>query len=99
MKLFTYYVNYLFKFNCCLLTEAFSNFKQDDQFFCFFGQTKQTVTGMYNLYRASQVLFPGESILEEARVYTKKFLKEKRAEKQLRDKWIIAKGLEEEVMN
>ena len=55
--------------------------------------------GMYNLYRASQVLFPGESILEEARVYTKKFLEEKRAEKQLRDKWIIAKGLEEEVMN
>lgn len=77
--------------------EAFNHFKQDDQFFCFFGQTKQTVTGMYNLYRASQLLFPGESILELAREFTKNFLEEKRAEKQLRDKWIIAKGLKEEV--
>ncbi|KAH9309756.1 hypothetical protein KI387_037667, partial [Taxus chinensis] len=78
-------------------TEAFSHFKEGDQFICFKGQASQAVTGMYNLYRASQVLFPGESILEEAQMFSKKFLEDKKAKNQISDKWIISKGLVGEV--
>ncbi|GLJ38365.1 hypothetical protein SUGI_0781320 [Cryptomeria japonica] len=78
-------------------SEAFSHFKQDDQFICFKGQASQAVTGMYNLYRASQVGFPGESILEEAQMFTKNFLEDKRAKNEINDKWIISKGLVGEV--
>nr|AOG18237.1 diterpene synthase [Taiwania cryptomerioides] len=77
--------------------EAFSHFKKDDQFICFQGQANQAVTGMYNLYRASQVLFPGESILQEAKIFTRKFLEDKKARNQINDKWIISKGLVGEV--
>nr|WJJ50358.1 diterpene synthase 4 [Cephalotaxus harringtonia] len=78
-------------------SEAFSHFKQGDQFICFKGQASQAVTGMYNLYRASQVLFPGESILEEAQMFTKNFLDDKKAKDQINDKWIISDGLLGEV--
>nr|QWV53999.1 copalyl diphosphate synthase-like 3 [Chamaecyparis formosensis] len=78
-------------------TEVFSHFKQGDQFICFKGQATQAVTGIYNLYRASQILFPGESILQEAKQFSKDFLEDKRAKNQINDKWIISKGLVGEV--
>ncbi|GLJ38376.1 hypothetical protein SUGI_0781470 [Cryptomeria japonica] len=78
-------------------SEVFSHFKQGDQFICFKGQASQAVTGIYNLYRASQVLFPGESILQEAQTFSKNFLEDKRAKNQINDKWIISKGLVGEV--
>ncbi|GER24836.1 copalyl diphosphate synthase [Striga asiatica] len=77
--------------------EVFSNFKKGGEFFCFAGQTTQAVTGMYNLYRASQVKFHGEDILVDAGDYSSKFLREKRAKNELLDKWIIAKDLPGEV--
>ncbi|XP_051142723.1 ent-copalyl diphosphate synthase 1-like isoform X2 [Andrographis paniculata] len=77
--------------------DVFKNFKQDEEFFCFAGQSNQAVTGMYNLYRASQVMFPGEVILAEARKFSHKFLQEKRANNELLDKWIITKDLPGEV--
>ncbi|KAI3472463.1 hypothetical protein Pfo_031291 [Paulownia fortunei] len=55
------------------------------------------ITGMYNLYRASQVMFPGENILADANKFSAKFLQEKRAKNELLDKWIITKDLPGEV--
>ncbi|CAA0828100.1 Ent-copalyl diphosphate synthase- chloroplastic [Striga hermonthica] len=77
--------------------DVFSNFEKGGEFFCFAGQTTQAVTGMYNLYRASQVKFHGEDILVDAGEYSSKFLWEKRAKNELLDKWIIAKDLPGEV--
>ncbi|KAK6141392.1 hypothetical protein DH2020_024840 [Rehmannia glutinosa] len=57
------------------------------------GQSTQAVTGMYNLYRASQLKFPGEKILEDAGKFSGRFLQEKRANNELLDKWIITKDL------
>ncbi|KAF8388021.1 hypothetical protein HHK36_026687 [Tetracentron sinense] len=77
--------------------DAFRHFEKGGEFFCFAGQSNQAVTGIFNLYRASQVLFPGEKILEEAKAFASKFLREKQASKQLLDKWIIIKDLPGEV--
>ena len=52
---------------------------------------------MFNLYRASQVLFPGEKLLEDAKEYSFEFLREKQAANELLDKWIITKDLPGEV--
>ncbi|EEF41695.1 ent-copalyl diphosphate synthase 1 [Ricinus communis] len=78
-------------------SDVFKHFKKGDTFFCFAGQSTQAVTGMYNLYRASQVLFPGEKVLEEAKEYSSSFLKEKQEANEVLDKWIITKDLPGEV--
>ncbi|PSS14615.1 Ent-copalyl diphosphate synthase [Actinidia chinensis var. chinensis] len=77
--------------------DVFRHFEKGGDFFCFVGQSTQAVTGMFNLYRASQVLFPGEKILEDAKKFSSKFLREKRARNELLDKWIITKDLPGEV--
>ncbi|KAL6990471.1 Gly-Xaa carboxypeptidase [Sarracenia purpurea var. burkii] len=77
--------------------DVFRHFKKGDDFICFAGQSTQAVTGMFNLYRASQVLFPGEKILEDAKKFSSKFLREKQANNELLDKWIITKDLPGEV--
>ncbi|KAK4492527.1 hypothetical protein RD792_003338, partial [Penstemon davidsonii] len=77
--------------------DVFKYFEKDGEFFCFAGQSTQAVTGMYNLYRASQVKFPGENILADASKFSAKFLQEKRANNELFDKWIITKDLPGEV--
>ncbi|XP_072971136.1 ent-copalyl diphosphate synthase 1-like isoform X1 [Typha angustifolia] len=77
--------------------DVLRRFEKDGMFFCFIGQSNQAVTGMYNLNRASQVLFPGEEILERAKSFSYTFLRQKQACKQLRDKWIITKDLPGEV--
>jgi len=82
-----------------ILVGVFENFKKNGEFFCFSGQSNQAVTGMFNLYRASQVLFQGEEILEDAKNFSVKFLTEKREANQLLDKWIITKDLPGEVCN
>ncbi|KAK9723920.1 hypothetical protein RND81_05G034200 [Saponaria officinalis] len=77
--------------------DVFKNFEKDGIFFCFAGQSTQAVTGMYNLFRASQLQYPSETILDEARNFSYKFLREKQASNELFDKWIIAKDLPGEV--
>ncbi|KAH7863456.1 hypothetical protein Vadar_017731 [Vaccinium darrowii] len=77
--------------------DVFGYFKKGDEFFCFAGQSTQAVTGMYNLYRASNISFPGEKILEDANEYSTKFLREKQACNELLDKWIVTKDLPGEV--
>ncbi|XP_047178780.1 ent-copalyl diphosphate synthase, chloroplastic [Vigna umbellata] len=77
--------------------DVFKHFEKNCEFFCFKGQSTQAVTGMFNLLRASQVMFPGEKILEDGKKFSSKFLKEKREANELVDKWIIMKNLPEEV--
>ncbi|KAH0636793.1 hypothetical protein KY289_036708 [Solanum tuberosum] len=78
-------------------TDAFKIFENKGEFFCVAGQTSQAVTGMYNLFRASQLMFPKEKILDDAKKFSSNFLQEKRAQNQLIDKWIITKDLPGEV--
>lgn len=59
----------------------------------------ESATPIFNLYRASQVQFPGETILEEAKKFSYSFLQEKLASHHLVDKWIISEGLHDEVPN
>ncbi|CDP03636.1 unnamed protein product [Coffea canephora] len=77
--------------------DVFRNFEKDGGFFAFAGQSNQAVTGMYNLYRACQVMFPGEEVLADARKFSSEFLQDKRASNELLDKWIIMKDLPGEV--
>nr|AGF69544.1 ent-copalyl diphosphate synthase [Salvia miltiorrhiza] len=77
--------------------DVFKHFESGGEFFCFKGQSTQAVTGMYNLYRAAQLIFPGENILEDAATFSAKFLQQKRANNELLDKWIITKDLPGEV--
>lgn len=78
--------------------DVFKHFEKEGEFVCIAGQSTQAVTGMFNLYRASdQVMFPGEKILEEAKQFSSKFLREKQAANELLDKWIITKDLPGEV--
>ncbi|KAI3762755.1 hypothetical protein L1987_53196 [Smallanthus sonchifolius] len=78
-------------------TDAFQHFYKDGQFVCYPRQSIETVTVMFNLYRASQMLFPGEKILNVAKKISHKFLSEKRITNQLLDRWIITKDLPGEV--
>ncbi|XP_010522728.1 PREDICTED: ent-copalyl diphosphate synthase, chloroplastic [Tarenaya hassleriana] len=77
--------------------DVFKNFEKDEEFFCFVGQSNQAVTGMFNLYRASQLGFAGEEILQNAKEFSYKFLRQKQESDQLVDKWIITKDLPGEV--
>ncbi|KAI3678921.1 hypothetical protein L6452_38225 [Arctium lappa] len=77
--------------------DVFGQFEKDGKFVCFVGQTTQDITVMFNLLRASQVLFPGEKILDDAKKFSYKYLKEKQSSNEFLDQWIIAKDLPGEV--
>ncbi|KAK8959283.1 hypothetical protein KSP40_PGU017491 [Platanthera guangdongensis] len=77
--------------------EVFRNFERDGEFFGFIGQSNQSVTGIYNLNRASQLVFSGEEILNQAKSFSYHFLRQKQSSNQLLDKWVIAKDLPGEV--
>ncbi|KAK8635912.1 hypothetical protein V6N13_004625 [Hibiscus sabdariffa] len=72
---------------------VFRHFEKGGEFFCYVGQSNQAVTVIFNLYRASQLQFPGDQILEDARRFSSNFLRQKQAAHQLLDKWIITKDL------
>ncbi|XP_028799728.1 ent-copalyl diphosphate synthase, chloroplastic-like [Neltuma alba] len=76
---------------------VFKTFEKDGEFCCFPGQTDEGASVMFNFYRATQVQFPGETILDEGKNFAINFLTEKRATNQIFDKWIIAKDLPGEV--
>ncbi|KAM0051074.1 putative ent-copalyl diphosphate synthase [Helianthus debilis subsp. tardiflorus] len=77
--------------------DVFRHFEKDGQFVCYPGQSAEAVTAMFNLYRASQVLFPEEKILDDAKNFSYNFLTEKRSTNELLDKWLITKDLPGEV--
>ncbi|KAK9067613.1 hypothetical protein SSX86_011724 [Deinandra increscens subsp. villosa] len=77
--------------------DVFRQFEKDGTFVCFAGQSTQAVTGMFNLYRASQTLYPEERILVDAKKFSYNYLTKKQSRNELLDKWIIAKDLPGEV--
>ncbi|XP_048128975.1 ent-copalyl diphosphate synthase, chloroplastic [Rhodamnia argentea] len=77
--------------------DVFEQFKRGNEFSSFEGQSTEAVTGMFNLYRASQLIFPGEKILEDANRHAAEFLRRKQEANELVDKWIITKDLPGEV--
>jgi hypothetical protein len=83
--------------SCNVFTDYYRQFYKDGEFFCMAGQTSQAVTGIFNFYRASQTLFPGETLLEKGRSFAKIFLENKRAKGECYDKWILTKDLDGEV--
>ncbi|KAI3472948.1 hypothetical protein Pfo_028004 [Paulownia fortunei] len=78
---------------------ALRNFKKDNEFTCYVGQGFESPSPIFNLYRASQVLFPGEIILEEAMEFSYNFLQERLEKNELLDKWLISKHLPNEIKN
>ncbi|XP_044444482.1 syn-copalyl diphosphate synthase-like [Triticum aestivum] len=78
---------------------VFKKFEKDGEFFCFPRQSSQSVTAIYNTYRAAQVAFPGkkDDVLRRAERYCRTFLQERRASNKLSDKWVIPKDLPGEV--
>lgn len=81
----------------CMSSDVFQRFKRGNEFSSFEGQSTEAVTGMFNLYRASELIFPGEKILEDANRHALKFLRRKQEANELVDKWIITKDLPGEV--
>nr|QTW97445.1 CPS4 [Artemisia annua] len=77
--------------------DVFRHFVNDREFVCYPGQSRETVTVMLNLYRASQMIFPGEKILNDAKSFSHTFLTEKQSTNELLDRWIITKDLGGEV--
>lgn len=77
--------------------DVFRHFKKDGDFFCYQGESNKSVTSMFSLYRASQVAFPAEDELQQAEIYCREFLHNRRASNTLTDKWVIPKDLPGEV--
>ncbi|KAL5059579.1 hypothetical protein RYX36_031183 [Vicia faba] len=73
--------------------DVFKYFEKSGEFFCFAGQLNQAAACMFNLYRASQVMFQGEEILENTKNFSARYLSKKHFLNQLLDKWIITKDL------
>ncbi|KAL2489903.1 Ent-copalyl diphosphate synthase [Forsythia ovata] len=72
-------------------------FESNGKFSCFAYQMIESPTPIYNLYRATQVQFPGEKILEEAKEFSYNFLQERLASDNFLDKWVISKHLPDEI--
>lgn len=58
----------------------------------------ESASPMYNLYRAAQLRFPGEEILEEASRFSFNFLQEKLDKDEVQEKWVISDHLIDEVI-
>ncbi|CAI9103608.1 OLC1v1002125C1 [Oldenlandia corymbosa var. corymbosa] len=72
--------------------DVFKHFKSNDnKFCCFGGELNASPTTLLNLYKACQVKFPGENILDDAEIFSYNFLKEKLLENEIVDKWVISK--------
>ncbi|GLJ48425.1 hypothetical protein SUGI_1022120 [Cryptomeria japonica] len=79
-------------------SDALKGFRdKNGEFFCFMGQTHRAVTDMFNVHRFSHVAFPGETIMEEARLFTHKYLTNAVQNVGTFDKWALKKDLQGEV--
>lgn len=77
--------------------DVFKTFEKNGEFYCMPRQIEEGATVMFNFYRATQVIFPGETILEEGNKIATNFLFKKRAANHILDKWVITKDLLGEV--
>jgi ent-copalyl diphosphate synthase len=74
------------------------NFKDaDGQFFCSTGQFNKDVASMLSLYRASQLAFPEENILDEAKSFSTQYLREALEKSETFISWNHRQSLSEEV--
>ncbi|ONK68136.1 uncharacterized protein A4U43_C05F7820 [Asparagus officinalis] len=79
-------------------SEVLENFKDENgAFICFPGETHRGISDMFNLYRFSQISFPGEEILEVARPIIEQYLQKCVDNNQMDDKWSLKKALDKEV--
>jgi ent-copalyl diphosphate synthase len=82
-----------------VLAVVFENFKDGNgRLFCSTGQLKNDVASMLGLYRASQLAFPGESILDEAKIFATKYLREDLEKSETFSPWNIEQNLTQEVI-
>ncbi|XP_020523152.1 bifunctional abietadiene synthase, chloroplastic [Amborella trichopoda] len=78
--------------------DVLEHFKDDDgRFICFRGETHTGISDMFNLYRFSQMSFPREQILKEAKAFSKNHLKGCLENNKVEDKWSLKKALLKEV--
>nr|M4HYC6.1 RecName: Full=Bifunctional levopimaradiene synthase, chloroplastic; Short=PcLAS2; AltName: Full=Diterpene synthase; Includes: RecName: Full=Levopimaradiene synthase; AltName: Full=Abieta-7,13-diene synthase; AltName: Full=Neoabietadiene synthase; Includes: RecName: Full=Copalyl diphosphate synthase; Flags: Precursor [Pinus contorta]AFU73863.1 levopimaradiene/abietadiene synthase [Pinus contorta] len=70
---------------------------ENGEFFCFLGQTQRGVTDMLNVNRCSHVAFPGETIMEEAKLCTERYLRNALEDTGAFDKWALKKNIRGEV--
>uniref|UniRef100_F2XFB2-2 Isoform 2 of Bifunctional levopimaradiene synthase, chloroplastic n=1 Tax=Picea sitchensis TaxID=3332 RepID=F2XFB2-2 len=70
---------------------------ENGEFFCFLGQTQRGVTDMLNVNRCSHVAFPGETIMEEAKTCTERYLRNALEDVGAFDKWALKKNIRGEV--
>ncbi|KAM7503075.1 hypothetical protein LguiB_001979 [Lonicera macranthoides] len=77
--------------------DAFWHFKYGDAFCCFPRQSSESVTAIFDLFRATQLQFPGEKVMDEAKNFSYNFLRKREANNTLIDKWVILKDLPGEV--
>lgn len=85
---------YVIKFDVDVLRK----FKEGDRFICQRGEVTPSTTAMYALYRASQIRFKGDVVLEEAYDFSRKFLQDWLEGDEHLDKWVISKNLPHEVV-
>nr|ADX42737.1 (E)-beta-farnesene synthase 1 [Pseudotsuga menziesii] len=77
---------------------VFENFKDSNgHFVCSAAQFNKDVASMLSLYRASQLAFPGENILDEAKSFTSKYLKEALEKRETYSAWNNKQSLSEEI--
>nr|XP_043625802.1 ent-copalyl diphosphate synthase 1-like [Erigeron canadensis] len=77
--------------------DVLQRFNVDGKFMCFPESTADSVSVTFNLFRASQVLFPGEKILNDAKIFCQNLLTRKQSTNELLDKWLLAKDLPGEI--
>eukprot|EP00253_Pinus_taeda_P006279 PITA_06279 len=77
---------------------VFENFRNSNgHFFCSSAHFNKDVAGMLNLYRASQLAFPGENILDETKSFSSKYLKEALGKSETFSAWNKKQNLREEI--
>ncbi|EFJ12417.1 hypothetical protein SELMODRAFT_124329 [Selaginella moellendorffii] len=54
--------------------DVFTNFMKDGKFFCFSGERSHGISDVFSLFRASQVAYPKEAILDQAHAYSQQYL-------------------------
>ncbi|XP_057822889.2 copalyl diphosphate synthase 1 isoform X2 [Cryptomeria japonica] len=75
--------------------DVFVSFLQDGSFLV--EKRGQAVTAMLNLYKSSQMMFPGERILEEAKYFSRNYLAKNEANIAMDDQNLVHKDLDKEV--
>ena len=81
-----------------VLSAVFENFKDSNgHFFCSAAHFNKDVASMLSLYRASQLEFPGENILDEAKSFTTEYLRKALEKSKTFSAWNKQQNLSQEV--